>query len=332
MGTSPRGAAWPAEVLPAATRALALAATTEFLLLRVVSRMSGSLSSPAGRAVAGDLVLVGAVAYNMALLLSLAVLVLAAHALVRRSPRTSSVLVLGVAGVLAALLLGPIVPAAALVGDLAAVAALAWLLASRLRELATLRAGASREILLRVLFPTLVLGTFLAAFYLHAGGILATLGLGPPGRTDVYRVGEVLAVTAAFAAPWTLSSARDRGPLLVGLASGGASLAVLVLRPEIAALASFWSVGFRLDLPALVYAGAAGSYAAALAGAVRVRRVQPYVLAGLVLVALAGRMLTDFYFVALALAGFAFLTVGEGLPAPTPGRRSPAPAERPGPA
>ena len=333
MGMNPRGAAWPAEVLPAVTRALVLAATTEFLLLRVVSRMSGSLSSPAGRAVAGDLVLLGTVAYNAALLLSLAVLVLAARALVPLSPRTSAVLALASAGVIAALLVGPMVPVAVLVGDAAAVAALVWLMATHLRDIAPRRARAAmREAIPRILFPSLVVGTFLAAFYLHTGDLLATFGLGPPARTDVYRLGEALAVSAALTAPWVVPLARTRAALSVGLAVGAAALAVLFLRPEIAALAAFWSVGFRLDLPAVVYAAAAGSYGATLFGAARMRGTLPYLLAGLALVALAGRMLIDFYFVALALAGFTFLTIGGRLPAPAPGRPRQRPAEQPGPA
>src|SRR3990172_1783713 len=75
----PRPVAWSDSLLPAATRLLVLAVAAEFLVLRILNRMTGSFPAWAREQVAVDLVLVGTVAYNFAYLLSILVLAAVGH-------------------------------------------------------------------------------------------------------------------------------------------------------------------------------------------------------------------------------------------------------------
>ncbi|MGQ0797617.1 MAG: hypothetical protein ACT4OI_07135 [Methanobacteriota archaeon] len=320
----PRPAAWSDSLLPAATRFLVLAVAAEFLILRILNRMTGSFPAWAREQVAVDLVLVGTVAYNLGYLLSILVLAAVGDVLLRRSDRLGYAIVLWIPVLVAVHLLGASAPPIVVAADLFAAVLMAWLVLRDVRRqrtrpwaAATPRRHAVVAVhLARVAFPVLVLAAYAASLYLRAGDALATLGANGPARAEVYRIGETFAVAAAFVAP-TLAGRRVAWrDLVVPIAAVGTLAALSAARPDILPLIGYWSLGFQVVLPFPVYLVAVGAFLYALVAAKGSGRV--HVANGLLVLFLAGRLLADFYFIELALVALVLLTLGDALPSAAP--------------
>ena len=321
--TLSRGAAWSRSALPVAAKALVALVAVEFLLLRVVNRMSGAFPPWMRGDVTSDLVLVGTFAYNGAYLLGLLLIGLVAVLLLWRDLALSLLLLVLVPAVFAAQAFGGGSPAVvALAGILAGAAMIAVVLRIVRHPGPEPRSPADRRLPFLgsrsafVLFVLAALGTGIVAIYAHAGDALANVGVSPPGRAEAYSAGEVFAVLAAFlafAAFW----ARP-GPRNVGLAASGAAAftAPVFFRPELIPLIAYWSTGFRLDLPFPLYVAALAAFLYAIGTLWGSPQGNPYGLYALVLLGLAGRQLADFYAVLIVLVALVFLTMGYALPAP----------------
>lgn len=326
--TLSRGAAWSRSALPVAAQALVALAIAEFVLLRLVNRMSGAFPAWAHGELSADLALAGVFAYNAAYLLSIVFVVLVAlHTWSRSLPYATLLLISG-AAVLGAQAFGSgsvgVVAVAGLLGA-------AVLVATVVRAMRDAPDAAPRPAMripllgsrhaMRILLA-LVLGTFLAGLYLHLGDAFANLGVSPPARAEVYVAGEVLGILAAIVAAVVFWRAPDRWN--VGLAAAGVLLLALpaILRPEILPLIAYWSFGFRMDLVFPLYLAATGAILFALANAWRSGGPSRYLGYGLLLVVLAGRQIPDFYSVQLAVSGLILLGLAHELPTGEPAHSS----------
>jgi len=330
MRTISRGAAWSRSALPVAAKALVVLAIVEFVLLRVVNRMSGAFPAWMRGEVSSDLVLAGSFAYNGAYLLSLVLIVLVAILVWARDAPFATLLLMWAPAVLLA---------QAFASGSVAVVALAGLVGAAVLVATVVRAlrdspaafpgpGPARRVpflgsrLAFRAFLVLVLGTFLAGLYLHVGDAFANLGGSPPARTEVYAAGEILGVLAAVVA--SLAFWRPPNRWNLGLAASGVLIvaAPAIARPELLPLIGYWSVGFRVDLFFPLYLIAAGAFLFAVANVWRSGPRSRYLLYGLVLILLAGRQLPDFYAVQLAVSGLLFLGITHELPTGAPARPS----------
>lgn len=316
----PRPVAWSDSLLPAATRLLVLAVAAEFLVLRILNRMTGSFPAWAREQVAVDLVLVGTVAYNFAYLLSILVLAAVGHLLLRRSEPLGYAVVLWIPVLVAAHLLGASSPSVVVAADLFAGSLMAWLVMRGVRRERTTSSSPATPRpqplgtvrVARVAFPVLVLAAYLASLYLRAGDALATLGADAPARAEAYRIGETFALAAALVAPALVVRRVAWRDLVLPGAVVGVLVTVSVARPDLIPLIGYWSLGFQVVLPFPVYLVAVGTFLYALGVARGFGRV--HLANGLLVLFLAGRLLADFYFIELALVALVLLTLGDALP------------------
>ena len=308
---------------------LTAAALVEFLLLRVVNRATGHL--PGGlQAVASGLVFAGTGAYNLAYL-SAAVLLGILGWLLRGQDRIlSSLLIAWVASLFAAQALGSTLVASKVGAVSVAGVLLVYFLFRSLRTRIVRVPSALGRFAPSVgrAFPILIVAVFLSALFLHAGDALSASGLGVPARVEVFAAAEVLGIAAAFLAPLYIGGPVRRASLVTAALAVGVLAVPLAVRPDIVPLISFWSLGFQMSLPMPLYVGAASCLAYALAQAYQDRRGTGYLVHGLLLALLAGRMLADLYLVQLALVGVLFLTISKPFPeaAPHPSAAIPAAA------
>jgi hypothetical protein len=308
--------------VPSAARWLVVAVAAEFVILRIVNRVTGLFPAWVREGLAVDLVLLGTFAYNVAFAISAVLLAFVGAILVRRSDLLGYAILLWLPLLFVAQSLGPLEPAVIVAADLYAASILAWLVLRSTRETWSERApvGPTRReaisVTLRFAFPVLVLAAYLGALYLRAGDALATRGLDLPGRPDAYRAAEGFALAAALVAPaWAVTKVIPRRLVLPGLAVGVLA-AVTLRRPDLLPLIGFWSLGFQIVLPFGVYLVALGTFVYALVEARASRRA--YLVYGLLLVFLGGRLLADYYFLELALVAVAFLSLERGLPTEAP--------------
>ncbi|HKZ90248.1 MAG TPA: hypothetical protein VJ300_08340 [Thermoplasmata archaeon] len=327
----PQHAAWSDSLVPTAARLLVVAVLVEFLLLRVLNRVTGQFPAWAREQVSVDLVLLGTLAYNFAYILGALLLAAAGHRLLRDSDPLGYALVLWIPVLVAAHLLGSSWAGAVVAADLYAAALLAFFLVRALRAWArSVRATVPGKWPAWVFafgppgFIALVFAAYASSLYLRTGDALAALGPSLPGRADVYRIGEGFALAGAIVAPLAVRARpRARALLVPGLAVGLLAIAS-VARPDLLPLIGFWSLGFQIVLPMGLYLVGLGAFLLAVLGAKGSR--QPYLFQGLLLVFLGGRLLADFYFVQLAVVALLFLSMGERLPVDA---RSTDPSEAP---
>ena len=285
---------------------LVAATAAEFLLLRVLNRAADRVRDLAGAFVVG-----GTLAMNLALLTAF-VLLLAVAAYLWVKDRIVSVLLVAQAlSAIVALVSGGVL-ATALASGLLAAAVLVVLGARAVRGCTPSPGTRWRWALGPAPLLLLVLGAFLAGLYLHLGDAAGTVGLGPPGRVEVFALGEALAVGAALAAAVAFRAKPDAWNVGVPTAVVLVALAPTLLRPDLAPLIAFWSLGFQMSLPLPLYFAALWALVFAIVNAAR-HGVSPAAAYGLVLVALAGRMLNDLYSVEIAVAGVLFLSLDADL-------------------
>lgn len=305
MGTRKlRPAARPADAFRLTAGVLLVAVVVEFVLLRVVNRATGHLSTSVRDLIEG-LALAGFAAYYVVLFLSMLLMLLAAWIRWRHDPRLSVLLVAWTIIAIGALIAGPTLATFVLLASLT-FATTAFLVLRRVRSPLsadeTSPASPWRH-LLRFgswSFPVLLLSTYASVLILQLSR-LAPLpsGLEEPGIA-AYGLGEVFAIGAALVAPFYVAVRPRRGALVFAIGVGVLASLVLLYRPDILALAAFWSVGLQMYLAVPVYAVAAAALAYALASSFRNPKTG-YLFHGLLLVALAGRMLNDAYAVQLAM-------------------------------
>lgn len=319
--TRSRGAAWPADLLSTLTWVLLASVGAEFVLLRILNRMADRFPPGVRGQIAEDLVFAGTVAYNLAFLFAVVLVAVVAHTLWDRHRAVALLLFLWIVVLVVVPVAGPgVAPVLAASGLFAAAIMVALVVRGVALhdaiETANRRSPGLRSIALRIrrpVFLVLVLGTYLAALYLRAGDALATIGAGPPARPQVYGAAEVLPLAAAFAA---VSVFAGR-PTLKTVAAATVTVLVVsvpaVLRPDILPLIAFWSVGFQLHLPLPLYLAGLWCYVFALVHAAERDRGSGYALAGLLLVALGGRLLADYYAIQLAIVALLFLTLDREL-------------------
>ena len=297
-------AAWAAELLPKAAVVLVLAAGAEFLLLRVLNRMADRVPGLRGPGATG-LLYAGTAALNLAFLLGIVAVLMGAFLLWERERRIAGLAVAWVAALLLA-------ASGSALASLAATSLLAVLLAILVaRSLRRLPLRDWRRALAPALFLGLMVAAVLAALYWRGGDAAAALGFGPPARTSVFALGEVFAVAAALAAAFAFRGPWTKWNVLLPAATGLACGAFVALRPDLAPLIAFLSVGFQMSLPAPIYVLAAAAFAYAV---VNLKRAGRYRFLGFLLLALGGRMLTDSYGMVLVGAAVLFLTLDEELP------------------
>jgi len=316
-----RDAGWLDELLPVAGTLVVGLATVEFLLLRLLNRVSGTFPVWMRGEAAQDIVLAGTFAYNGAFLLSAFLVLAVGWRLAPKEPAIAGPLLAWVPALLAAQVLGRSDPAAIL---LAGLVALACLLAPIGRHLAR-RPGRWRvrspsghvfvgSGLAFSLFLLAAAGTFLAAMYFQLGNVLANLAVGPPGRPEVYAAGEGLGLTTAVLAAAAFPGRPNRWNVGIPAVAGILVGAWFLVRPELPPLVAYWSIGFQVSLPVPLYLAALVALLYALANAWSMS-MRPRTLGyGLLLLALAGRQLADLYLVQLAIVSLMFLAMPEAVP------------------
>ncbi len=288
---------------------VAAASIVEFVLLRLLLR--GGAFAPPGAVIDAlfDLLLtVGLAALNFAFLAAGVSLALMAFLLLRGGITRKSVALLIwfllALGLLLPLLLHPSVPLLYHGLSMAVVVPL-LLLFPRKRSwdfLATCAIAAA-------------LGT---TYYFQASLSVFAMGVPLPYATEIFSVGEILAVTA----PFLLLPGRRWRPWFVPLAALPAIAFVLASQSAFASLAAVWTVYFTLFLPAPIYALALGVYAYDLADLLH-DKPQRWMGVGFLLIGIAGRMFQNTYLAQLSLLGLILFI----LPASTFGLRSPVKAE-----
>jgi hypothetical protein len=164
-----------------------------------------------------------------------------------------------------------------------------------------------------------------ATLYLRLGDAAAALGTGPPGRAAVFGAGEALAVATALAAGVVYRQRPTLANVGLPLALVAVAAVPMVLRTDLVPLMAFWSLGLQMTLFPPLYLVGLAFFGHALANLAR--RGGPR-LFGLLLLGVAGRLLADFYGVALVLAGIALLALADELPWPRPSA-SPRPRTSP---
>ena len=320
MSRSPSpDADWRAELLRLGPAALVGLVGAEFVLLRVLNRMSGAFPAWARGDVAQGIVLAGAVAYNGAFVLSIALMVLVAERLWRARSDVALAFLAWIPVLLAVQVLGGESPAALALAGVLAGLVMTVVVAQGIRSILPARSTWSERLLggpwARALFLLAVLAAFLTGLYLHAGDALANAGLSLPGRPEAYAAGEALAVAGALLAPiafWRRPGPRNLVlPVLAVVVLAGWYLA----RPDLLPLVAYWSLGFRLDLPIAVYLAAAAAYVFAISNRWAEGPTARTAFYGLLLLGLVGRQMGDFYTVQLAILAVTWLGLGGGLDA-----------------
>lgn len=159
-----------------------------------------------------------------------------------------------------------------------------------------------------------------ATYYFQASLSASALGIFLPWSTEIFSVGEILAVTA----PFLFLLGRHWRPWLVPLAALPVIIYLLASQSAFVSLVAVWTVYFTLFLPAPIYALALGAYTYDL-GDLLYGKPQRWMGIGLLLIALAGRMFQVTYLAQLSLLGLILLV----LPAAALGLRSPEAAGAP---
>lgn len=328
--SSSRSADWPTDLVPRAGRLLVVLVAAEFLLLRVLNRLSGALPEGLRGTAGSGFAFLGTAAYDAAFLLSVLLVALVARILMRSAVHLAALAFTWVAALAAVSLLGPASPGTIVLADLVAVGLLVLVAVRGLRAGIGLGAGAPLRLFGRAVDPRVtfrfflgaVLAADLASFYLRIGDALANLGWSPPGRTEAFVAGEALALLAAYFAALAFVRRPRRWNVFLP------AVAVLLLagyaraRPDLLPLVAFWSLGFRMDLFFPLYLGAVAAFMFAVVNAWRGLGASRYGLWGLLLLGLNGRLLADLYSVQIAVVSLLFLALGSELDAIAPAKRA----------
>jgi len=312
---------WRTDILPSTAKVLVVSLVAEFVLLRILNRISDRFPSWMKGEIASDMVFIGSVAYNFAYFASIFIMIIVARNLWTKERVTSCLMIVWVPALLLAQILWPSFPSAVLVTGFLAVAIFLVLVARGVANYEpTPFDDTSRTIrwllgskFAFVSFLVLALGTYLAALYLHLGDALNNFGWGPPNRAEVYGGGEILALTAAYMTIFAFWRKPDLRNLSISTAAVALLLIPFLLRPDILSLVAFWSLGFQLLPFYPLYLAAVWSYVFALVNVASRGLEENYLLHGLLLIALVGRMLSDFYSIQLAIVGLLFVSLSQDL-------------------
>ncbi|MFQ5907259.1 MAG: hypothetical protein ACE5JE_00290 [Thermoplasmata archaeon] len=289
-----------------------VASLVEFVLLRLLLR-GGAFAPPGAvmNAIFDFLLRVGLAALNFSFVAAGVALALVAFLLLQGGARQKSVALL-IAVLLGVGLLLPLLHLA-----------LPWLYHALSMAIV---------IPLLLLFPRKRSWDFLAActigaalvatYYFQASLSAPAVGIPLPFATEIFSVGEILAVTA----PFLLLLGRHWRPWLVPLAVLPVVIYLLASQSAFVSLVAVWTVYFTLFLPVPIYALALGAYTYDLADLLY-DRPRRWMGMGLLLIALAGRMFQVTYLAQLSLLGLILLV----LPATALGLRSSEPAGSPTP-
>lgn len=319
-----------AENLPVLAKLLTFSVLVEFVILRGVNRMTHLFPGWMKGTFTTVILFTGNWAYDLAFIASALVGLFVAYLLFPREKVLALLIFIWFIALMGARFIWPEYGSLVLARSLMAALLIIFLMLRKIHRLILARNGGGEgEATLtgryskwrgKGVYPffLLVLLAFLSSIYLHAGNSLSNLGWSLPRRAGVYGLGEVFAVAAAYLTPlafWVGPRARDLVP---------PTLAAVVLslffffRPDILPLMTMWSLGFQLYLPLPVYLGAIWCFVFALVLLFRDRLHGRYLIPGLLLVGLAGRMLNDLYLLQMALAGALFLTLAPDLAAASP--------------
>lgn len=270
----------------------AAAALVEFLLLRVAIRLGPMLpQQPAVLRAADAVILLGSTAMNVAALLTIGALWLAAC-------RVSSHALRGLLAAAGILTLARVLAAHSdlifLLYTAVALAAMLWLLASPALPF-------RRRVLLSAL-----LAVYGLLAYPVAAASVERLGWRWPAAPGAFFVAEGLAVAVAWLAFLVFPARRNRWRMVAALALTTLAVGFWLSRPWLALTLSQWTVGFTGFLPIGLYFVALWLFTATVVGLATGRRAEVW---GLLLVALAGLRWDYTYLSGLALLGFLALAL-----------------------
>lgn len=323
MGQNPSpDAASPDDFLPRASRALVALVAAEFLLLRLLNRMSGALPAALREPAATALTVGGTIAYDAAFLVAILVAFLVARVLWREDRPLSVLAVLWGSTALAIGIGNPAWPGALVLADVVAagllIAVVARALMSRPARFSAPGPGFAGRFLGSGLAFSLFLATALAAYvaslYLRVGDAVAVLGAALPARPEAYAAGEGLALLAAYLAALAFWRHPGRWSLLIPALAVVGVMVLAWRRADLLPLLAYWSFGFRMDLFFPLYLGALAAFSFALVNAWVARDQPRYLVYALLLLGLSGRLLADLYSVSIAVAAIAFLSLARRLP------------------
>jgi|GEM_PF-3233558 len=310
-----------ANLLPVFVKLLMISALVEFIILRGLNRMADLYPWWMKRGGTAIMVFMGNIAYNLAFITSITVVLIIAYVFWNKEKRLSLFLLIWVTVLIGVSVIGSWIELIVLLGSITAILLLFTLVMRKSHRIffsqghETLDTEASGKIHrgALLLFFLFILIAYLSALYLHIGNDLANLGLSPPGRTGVYGIGEVFAVASAFLA----LVAFWRRPRLVDLVLPtivvGGMLTFAFLRSDILPLVTMWSLGFQFYLFLPIYIGALWCYLLTLFLLVRSKGRRKYLVPGLLLIAISGHMLNDFYLIQMAMVGVLLLTLADDL-------------------
>lgn len=312
---------WLAELLPVVVLVLILSALVEFFLLRILNRMGNMLPAWMTGDVMAGLVFIGNIGGNVALLTGVLAIIALAGVFWGKKMFLSIVMILWIPILVGVQIVGSGVSAAVILGVFMAAFMMGALIGiGIIAQIRRVRVGGSSPDLMHrlvqvspIVLLIFVLFTYLGAFYLHIGDTLANLGWGPPNRADVYGAVEWFAVGAAFLAPVAFWRRFEAKNLILPTVGAMIITAFALARPDILPLASIWSIGFRLNLPLPLYIGALWCFLFSLVNLFAEEDRGGYLVPGLLLLFLSGRMLNDFYVIHLAVLSIVFLSLTDEL-------------------
>jgi hypothetical protein len=308
---------WLVELLPQFAKILVIFAFLEFVILRILNRMSDRYPDWMKGDIAQGIIFVGNVAYNLAFIASILVVVLMAAYVWDRKRYLSIIAFMWIIILLGVQILGSDITLAVIIGGVFAALLLVFSVMQRLFEsvyqlrfselLIKLKNNLpSAAFLLLILF---VLATYLAALYLHIGDALANQGWDLPNRLGVYNIAEVFAIFFAYLAPIAYWRGFNKLNLIPPLVGALIFALFALLRSDIVPLVTWWSLGFRFHLFLPLYLLALFCYLFALTNLIRSHDHGGYIVPGLILIFLGGRNLHNFYFIQLAIVGVLFLVL-----------------------
>ncbi len=312
---------WLADLLPTTVKIVVASAVLEFLLLRVLNRMSDRYPDWMRGALSDGVFFGGIVAFNLAFIASILVVLAIASLMWERGRGLSLLLLMWIPMLLGAQILGSgatgmIVLSGVLVSLILFTAITRRVRLSWGERGPSAQSSEARGKWLHLAMPVFLaflLATYLTAFYLHTGDAMANLGIDPPSRAVVYAAGEATALGAALLAPLAFWRRPEMKVVLLPTAAALAFAAFALSRPDILPLITFWSMGFQLHLSLPLYVVAIWCYVFAAANLTKGVGWGSYILPGLLLIALGGRMLNDFYLIQMALVGVLALTLDDDL-------------------
>lgn len=326
---------WSADLLPITTKILIFSVVFEFIILRLLNRMADMFPPWMKGDVTEIIMFLGYVAYNLAFILSILVLFLIANIFWHKKRFLSIFLFtwlpiligIQILGLAVSSGLSPMIVFGLL---MAAVIMIIPVVNYVFRRFARYYFGLSKKTLKNKLkdlsLPFLfifVISTYLIAYYHHMGNALASMGYDLPNRGSIYRIGEGCALIAAFLAPvafWRGFRIMNLIPPTIGVLTFAA---FALSRPDIVPLVTMWSLGYQLHLFLPLYIIALWCFLFALVNLFRSKDRGSYLVAGLILIFLSGRMLNDFYLIQMAIVGVIFLSLAYDIGSATTSKREP---------